>query len=52
MQGSHLVEACSRIQSNTALSSGEADFYALVATASEVLGLVAMTEDFGDKTES
>ena len=29
-----------------------AEFYALVATASEALGLVAMTEDFLDKTES
>ena len=34
------------------MSSGEAEFYALVATASEVLGLVSMTEDFGDKTEA
>ena len=49
---SHLVKYYSRTQSNIALSSGEPDFYALVATASEALGLVATTEDFGDKTEA
>ena len=52
MHGSHLVKAYSRTQSNIALSAGEAEFYALVATAAEALGLVAMTEDVGDKTES
>ena len=51
MHGSHLVKAYSRTQINLALRSGEAEFYVLVATASEALGL-AMTEDFGDKTES
>ena len=45
MHGSHLVKAYSRTQSNMALSSGEAEFYAL-----EALGLVAITEDFGVKT--
>ena len=52
MHGSHLVKSHSRTQSNIALSAWEAEFFALVATASEALGLVAMTEDFGDKTES
>ena len=33
MHGSHLVSAFSRIQSNIALSPGEAGFYALVSTA-------------------
>ena len=51
MNGSHLIRAYSRTQSNIALSSGEAEFYALVATASEALGIVAMTEDFGDKVD-
>ena len=49
MHGSHLVKAYSRTQSNIALSSGEGEFYGLVSTASEALGLVAMSEDFGDK---
>ena len=52
MHGAHLIKAYSRTQSNIALSSGEAEFYGLVATASEALGMVAMTEDFGDKVES
>ena len=52
MHGSHLVKAYSRTQSDIALSSGKAEFCALVATALEALGLVAMTEDFGDKTKS
>jgi hypothetical protein len=52
MHGSHLAKAYSRTQSNIALSSGEAEFYALVATASEALGIVAMTKDFGDEVEA
>jgi hypothetical protein len=52
MYGSHLIKAYSRTQSNIALSSGEAEFYALVSTASEALGIVAMTEDFGDKADA
>ena len=52
MHGAHLVKAFSRTQSNIALSSGEAEFYALVSTASDALGSVAMTEDFGDKLET
>ena len=52
MHGSHLIKAYSRTQSNFALSSGEAQLYGLVSTASEALGLVAMTEDFGDKSEA
>ena len=49
---SHLIKAYSRTQSNIALSFGEAEFYALVATASEALGIVAMTEDFGEKADA
>ena len=52
MHGAHLIKAYSRAQSNIALSSGEAEFYALVSTASEALGVVAMSEDFGDKAEA
>ena len=52
MHGSHLAKSYSRTKSNVALSFGEAEFYAHVATASEVLGLVAMTEDVGDKTKA
>ena len=52
MHGSHLVKAYSRTQRNIALSSGDAEVYALVSTASEALGIVAMSEDFWDKTEA
>ena len=52
MHGAHLVKANSRTQSNIALSSGVAEFYRPVSTASEALELVAMTEDFGDQVES
>ena len=52
MNGSHLIKAYSRTQSNVALIFGEAEFYALVATASQALGIVAMTEDFGDKADA
>ena len=51
MHGAHLIKTYSRTQSNIALSSGEVEFYGLVATASEALGMVAMTEDFGDKVD-
>ena len=50
--GSHLIKAYSRTQSNIALSSWEDEFYALVSTASEALGIVAMSEDFGDKADA
>ena len=46
------MKAYSRTQSNIALSSGEAEYYTLVASASEALRLVAMADDFGDKTEA
>ena len=52
MHGSHLVKAYSRTQSSIALSSGEAEFYGLVSTSSEALGLVAMSEDCGDKVDA
>ena len=52
MHGAHLVKAYSRTQSNRALSSGEAEFYALVSTSSEALGLVATSEVFGDKIDA
>ena len=35
-----------------ALSSGEAEFYGLVSTASEALGLVAMSKDLGDMIDA
>ena len=50
--GKHTIKSWSSTQASIALSSGEAEFYGLVLTASEALGLVAMSEDFGDKIDA
>ena len=52
MNGSHIIKAYNRAQSNIALRFREAEFYALVATASEDLGIVSMTDDCGDKADT
>ena len=51
MHGRHLIRAYSKTQSNIALSSGEAEYYAMVKCASEALGMKAMAEDFDVKME-
>ena len=51
MFGHHTVKAWSATQAVLALSSGEAEFYALVKTASQGLGLKAMLKDYGIKVE-
>ena len=45
--GEHTVKCWSVTQAVLALSSGEAEFYALVKTASQGLGLRAMLDDLG-----
>jgi len=45
--GSHMLKAWSSTQNVIALSSGEAELYALVKGASQTLGLIAMADDFG-----
>ena len=45
--GKHTVKCWSVTQAVLALSSGEAEFYALVKTASQGLGLRAMLDDLG-----
>ena len=47
MIGAHLIKAFSRTQAVVALSSAEAELYALVTAASETLGLKAVAADFG-----
>ena len=47
MHGGHLLRSFSRTQSNIALSSAEAELYAMVASASEGLGARAMCLDYG-----
>ena len=47
MYGGCLLRSVSRTQSNVALSSAEAELYAMVHSASEGLGAKAMAMDFG-----
>lgn len=48
--GNHTLKAWSTTQSVITLSSGEADFYALVKAASQRLGMRVMIRDLGIKT--
>ena len=48
--GNHLLKTYSRTQSTIALSSGEAELYAMTMACSEALGLVAVAKDFGEVT--
>lgn len=48
MHGCHLLKSYSRTQATIALSSGEAELYAMTMACSEALGLVAMGRDFGE----
>ena len=47
MRGSHLVKHWSRTQSGVALSSGEAELYALVKGSTETLGVIQMASEMG-----
>ena len=47
MLGKHLLNTYSRQQKTIALSSAEAELYALVAASAEALGLVAYARDLG-----
>ena len=46
MNGGHLLKAYSKSQANIALSSGEAEFYSMVAATSEAMGMRAMMDDY------
>ena len=47
MIGGHLLKSYSRQQKTIALSSAEAELYALVAASAEAMGLVAYAKDLG-----
>ena len=47
MMGRHLIKTYARTQSNIALSSAEAELYAIVTAASEAMGLKTMIKDYG-----
>ena len=48
MWGTRLLKSWSTMQSTLALSSGEADLYALPKAATQVKGLISMAMDFGE----
>lgn len=48
LHGSHLLRSYSKTQGNVALSSAEAELYAMVSATSEGLGAKAMGMDFGE----
>ena len=47
MFGSHCIKTLSVTQATIALSSAEAELYALLKAATQTLGLLAIAEDFG-----
>ena len=50
MAGTHLLKTWSRTQATIALSSAEAELYATIRAAAEVLGLQSMMKDWGVKS--
>ena len=50
--GGHLIKSWSSSQPTIALSSGEAELYAIVKAASQAAGLVSMLCDFGFNTSA
>eukprot|EP00973_Karenia_brevis_P087252 12097498-Karenia_brevis.AAC.1 len=46
--GEHLIKAWASSQTVVALSSGEAELYALTKAASQTLGIMTMARDFGE----
>ena len=52
MWGLHCFESWASTQATVALSSAEAEFYALTKGASQALGVMTLLEDFGIKIRS
>ena len=50
MMGSHLLKPWATTQPVIALSSGEAELYALVKTAAQAKGLASLLMDYGMST--
>ena len=49
MIGNHLIKSWSSSQSVIALSSGEAELYAMTKAASQTIGLMSLAADFGEE---
>ena len=50
--GGHLIKSWSSSQTTSALSSGEAELYALTKSACQVKGLMSLAADFGMKIDA
>ena len=46
--GAHCIKAWASTQTTIALSSGEAELYAMVKGAAQTLGLMALAQDLGE----
>ena len=51
MWSNHVIKTWSSTQQTIALSSGEAELYAMTKAASQVLGTISMLKDFGIITQ-
>ena len=49
MLGGHLLKSWASTQQVIATSSGEAELYAMIKCASQVIGMISMALDFGDR---
>ena len=49
--GNHIIKSWSKTQSVIALSSGDAEYYALISCASQALGIQSLMGDLGIKLE-
>ena len=52
MWGGHVLKTWSSNQSTIALSSGEAELYAMTKAAAQVMGLMQIASDFGVKLDA
>ena len=52
MFGKHLIKSWASNQAVVALSSGEAEYYAIVKASSQAIGIKNMMEDLGEKVEA
>ena len=52
MTGGHFIKGWSRTQNHVTLSSAEAELYAMVKCAAELLGIRSMLRDFGRGSSS
>ena len=52
MWGAHCLKSWASTQATVALSSAEAEIYALTKGASQALGMMTLLEDFGFKTRA